>query len=182
MGANMMGWSSNQSLRALQILIGLGYFLLYLIVALNNFFDYNTNFQFVKSTMTMAQVASDNPLKYRSIQSGGLHHFIYLIIMLAEWVMAFLFAKGTFILFKGSKETNEVYHQLKGDLILAHGVSFFFWFLFFVVIAGEWFYMWRFLDTGKPMIFAASHLLAIVVLWLEDREKIEKVSTSHLIT
>ncbi len=172
----------NQALRILQILVGFCFSLFYLAVAANNCIDYDTNFQFVKSTMTMASVAADNPLKVRSIQTVQLHHFAYLILILFEWVMAFLFARGTYILVKAGRETNEVFHQNKGDILLAHSLSFLFWFFFFIVVAGEWFFQWPQLDTSKSLLFSCSSLLAIQVLWLEEREKTEKVNNTNLIS
>ncbi len=101
---------------------------------------------------------------------------------MAQYALSFLFARGVVNLTRGRWEANEVYHRLKDDLVLAHGLAFLFWFGFYALIAGEWFEASENTNSTKAMLFAVSNLLNIVILYLADEEGHEKISDSDLIS
>ena len=169
-------------IRTIHISVGLCYCLFFLLLAVNNSLDYEGFFTTIRTIMSMSDLPTDNPIHYRAVDLSSLHHFVSLSVILAQYCLSFLFGRGVVVLFKGRWEINDVYHQLKGEIVLAHGMAFLFWFGFFVLIAGEWFQSVKNAETTNAMLFAISNLLSISILYLADEEKNEKVRNIDLIS
>lgn len=104
------------------------------LVTYNNIADYETNHWCVQSTLTMESIQASNVI-WRSIQTPGVITAVYLFIIVFEAIIALLCWLSVILMLlkRGGKGLGLL------SLTLAFGL-----FMFgFVVIAGEWFYMWQ---------------------------------------
>src|SRR5216683_3997934 len=67
-----------------------------LLVAYNNLADYNSNYEFVRHTLSMDTTFPDNALKGRAITSPALWALAYWSIILAEAATGLVLAFGAF--------------------------------------------------------------------------------------
>src|SRR5258708_39862190 len=67
-----------------------------LLVAYNNLADYNSNYEFVRHTLSMDTTFPDNALKGRAITSPALWSLAYWSIILAEAATGLVLAFGAF--------------------------------------------------------------------------------------
>ena len=67
-----------------------------LLVAYNNLADYNSNYEFVRHTLSMDTTFPDNALKGRAITSPALWALAYWSIILAEAATAWCWPLGRF--------------------------------------------------------------------------------------
>jgi predicted small integral membrane protein len=114
-----------------------------LLVAYNNLADYNSNYEFVRHTLSMDTTFPGNALMYRSITNPTLWQIGYAMIIAAEGVTGILFLAGAIRLFQVRDAPAEVFNQAKLYAIAACVLGFLVWFFGFMVVAGEWFAMWQ---------------------------------------
>lgn len=131
-----------------------------LLIAFNNLTDYNTNFALVQHVLAMDAIAlPDITTRWRGINSATLgdgadavHHAAYALIISAEA------AVGTLCLVGGSKQllyqigmailnVPDPYQKHLGSpgvqmSMVGLELGFVLFFLGFVVVGSEWFYMW----------------------------------------
>lgn len=116
--------------------------LLVLLVAINNVFDYETNFDVVKHILSMDMIPP-SPLAWRAITSPALHHLCYGFIIVAEFVSALLTLYGAWLLWRARAEEATRFNAAKEIAVAGLAVGFSLYFFGFMAIGGEWFQMWR---------------------------------------
>lgn len=112
--------------KTLHLILTLSVALLFSLIAFNNVSDYDTNYNFVKAVISMESVTSKDVM-WRAITSPSLQHAIYISIIVWEALIAI-------ICWIGLKSRRLAVTGMMMALTL--------FFVGFVVIAGEWFYMW----------------------------------------
>jgi predicted small integral membrane protein len=114
-----------------------------LLVAYNNLADYNSNYEFVRHTLTMDTTFPDNALKGRAITSPTLWALAYWSIILAEAATGLVLAFGAFRLMLALRAPAAVFAAAKPYVVIGVGLGFLVWFTGFMVVGGEWFLMWQ---------------------------------------
>jgi predicted small integral membrane protein len=70
-----------------------------LMVAYNNVFDYDSNYQFVRHVMSMDTIFPDSALRSRAIDSETMWRAAYALIIATEASTGLLLALGAVVLF-----------------------------------------------------------------------------------
>lgn len=124
-----------------------GFFMLFFavfvaLVVLGNVTDYNTNFQFVKHVLSMDTTFEGNTVMYRAITNPIIHHIGYVMIIIAEFIIALTALVGAVKLLKNAKAGGAKYEQSKNWALISLGLAISVWFFGFLAVGGEWFGMW----------------------------------------
>lgn len=113
------------------------------LVVWNNLVDYNSNYVFISHVMSMDTTYPDNALMSRSVSSSFWWNFYYILVIIAEIVMAVVCWIGFVKLIKNRKETPEVFNQSKSFALYGLTLGLVLFGFVFITIAGEWFLMWQ---------------------------------------
>ena len=114
-----------------------------LLVAYDNVADYNTNYEFVRHTLSMNTVFPDDTLKTRAIMSPTLWTLGYWGIIITEAATGLVLAYGALRLMLAWRGPAAVFAAAKTYVVLGVGLGFLLWFTGFMVAGGEWFQMWQ---------------------------------------
>lgn len=129
-------------LRISKIIICLSLSIFALLVGFNNLADYESNYAFVRHTLSMDTVFPENALKYRAILDPSLWHLAYGLIIFAEFLTGILLLVGSACMLRNINSSLE-FARAKKWIYLGCLVGFMLWFFGFIVVGGEWFCMWQ---------------------------------------
>ncbi|MGB3199602.1 MAG: DUF2165 domain-containing protein [Nodosilinea sp.] len=147
--------------------------LLALVIVLNNLTDYDANFRYIQHVLSMDTVFPDSQLTWRAIASSGLQKAIYAAIIATETTIAVLCLAGAVKLALALGRSGIAFDQAKSLATYGLTLAFLFWFLGFMVVAGEWFTMWQSADwNGQQPAFRFIGCVGFVLLYLSlsDRD------------
>ncbi|MCH4022015.1 MAG: DUF2165 domain-containing protein [Acetobacter sp.] len=114
-----------------------------LLVTLNNLTDYNSNFMFVRHTLSMDTTFPGNALSWRAVGIPWLWHGFYLLIIAGEALTGILFCLATRDMLVALKSDDAAFRKAKRLVPLGTATGFLIWFSGFSVVGGEWFVMWQ---------------------------------------
>jgi len=103
------------------------------LVVFNNVTDFETNHWFVKTVLGMEGVLSEDVL-WRAITAPWMILTAYIVIIACEAVIALLLWCAAIQLFRG--------RDGRSAAMFGFGLAFCLFMAGFVVVGGEWFYMW----------------------------------------
>jgi predicted small integral membrane protein len=144
-----------------------------LLVAYNNVFDYNSNYQFVRHVLSMDTTFTDSALRPRAIDSETMWHAAYGLIIATEASTGLLLALGAVVLLGRLQASAKIFNRAKLWAVAGLTLGFCLWFFGFVVIGGEYFAMWQSkIWNGQDGAFriATTMLAALVFIGLPDGE------------
>ena len=144
-----------------------------LIVAYNNVFDYNSNYQFVRHVLSMDTIFPDSVLRSRAIDSETIWRAAYALIIAAEASTGLLLTLGVAVLFGRLRASAKTFNHAKLWAVAGLTLGFCLWFFGFVVIGGEYFAMWQSkLWNGQDAAFriAGTMLAGLIFVSLPDGE------------
>jgi len=162
------------TVRLAKIAVAFSAGLLILLVALDNVFDYGTNFDVVQHILSMDMIPP-SPLKWRAITSPALHHLCYLFIIAAEFVSAAATLYGAALLWRARTASAGEFNAAKSLAVAGLTVGFLLYLLGFMAVGGEWFQMWRagVYNMQEPAFrFIGSVGVAMIFIALADVELI----------
>jgi predicted small integral membrane protein len=114
-----------------------------LLVAINNLVDYDSNYAFVRHTLSMDTTFPDNALRSRAITDPALWAVGYWAIIAAEAATGLALAVGAFRLATALRAPATAFNAAKQYVVIGVGLGFLLWFGGFMVVGGEWFAMWQ---------------------------------------
>lgn len=114
-----------------------------LLVTLNNIVDYDTNYEFVRHTLSMDTTFPKNALMGRAITAPALWTAGYWLIILTEAAVGITLAIGAIQLARSSRATAAAFNTAKKYALIGVGLGFLLWFTGFMAVGGEWFAMWQ---------------------------------------
>lgn len=126
---------------------------MFLLIAFNNITDYWTNFDLVKMVVGMDSVSAES-VQWRAIKSPPLQHALYLAIIVWESLTAIFCLIGSLSMLNANRSIQS-YATGKKMAFTGLTMGFALFMGGFVVIAGEWFYLW-----ASPL--ASMHAKAIL--------------------
>ncbi len=113
------------------------------IIGVNNIIDYQSNFEFVKHVLLMDTTFPNNSHLSRAITSPAIHWMFFCIIIITELTISVLTAIGGLKMFLNIKNNMLHFNNAKYFAIIGLTLGVILWFLFFIIIGGEWFVMWQ---------------------------------------
>jgi predicted small integral membrane protein len=141
--------------------------LLAAVIVLNNLTDYSVNFQYIQHVLSMDTVLAANQLTWRAILSPRLQQLAYGAIIATEAAIALLCLGGAFRLFQALGHDGASFNRAKSTATYGLTLAFLFWFVGFMVVAGEWFTMWQSADwNGQQPAFRFIGCVGFVLLYL----------------
>ncbi len=114
-----------------------------LFVAYNNVADYDSNYEFVRHTLSMDTTFPGNTLKGRAITSPTLWTLAYWGIIAAEAAVGLVLAFASVRVASAVRLPSRAFNAAKAYVVVGVGLGFLLWFTGFMVVGGEWFQMWQ---------------------------------------
>ena len=145
--------------------------ILSLLIVIGNTTDYYTNYYFVAHVMKMDTTFPVSNTHYRSINNPLLYHAGYIFIIVLEIIMTVCCLRGSWLLFKNLKSTNEIFHAAKNWAVAGIIIGIIIWFMGFEVVGGEWFAMWQSASwngLGSAERIVSFLVLILILLHLKD--------------
>ena len=140
-----------------------------LLVFYGNLVDYNTNYQFVRHTLSMDTTFPGNALLGRAISATWAWTTAYWLIISVEALAGTILAVASIRMLRFSRAPARVFNNAKSLAILGAGMGFFLWFTGFMVIGGEWFAMWQSKDwNGQASAFRFYMTLLGVIIFVNQ--------------
>ena len=140
------------------------------LVGINNVMDYGANFQFVQHVLDMDTTFPGNPLLWRSLRWGPLHHAAYLCIIAAELAVGVLAGIAVFRML-AARDDLEKFSQAKAIGVMALALGVLLWLAGFEGIGGEYFLMWQSHTwNGQESAFRFAVLCVLGLVFLAQRE------------
>jgi predicted small integral membrane protein len=114
-----------------------------LLVAFDNVVDYDSNYEFVRHTLSMDTTFPGNALRGRAITSPVVWNVAYWAIILTEAATGIVLAFAAFRLAINLRAGAVRFNAAKTLVVVGVGLGFLLWFTGFMVLGGEWFAMWQ---------------------------------------
>ena len=148
--------------------------LFFLIVTLNNaLHDHPSNAAFVKHVLSIDSMKWEGPgerLEWRAITSPTLHTIFYWSIILWEFATAIFCFWGAFNLFKNLKGDAAAFQKAKSISVTGLGLGMMLWYLAFITVGGEWFYMWASEWNGQNAAWRMFGIMGIILIFLLQKD------------
>lgn len=142
-----------------------------LLVTWNNIADYDSNYRFVRHTLSMDTTFPDNALRGRAITSPTLWSLSYGAIILGEAATGLVLAFAAVRLGLALRAPVAVFTAAKPWVIAGVGLGFLVWFTGFMVVGGEWFLMWQSKSwNGQEAAFRFYMTLLAIGIFVSLRE------------
>lgn len=142
-----------------------------LLVATNNIFDYDSNFQFVQHVLMMDTTFPGNAMMWRAIDTVWVHHLGYWLIILAEFLTALLCAWGAIAMVQAREMDDRTFQASKTKATLGLVTGILLWFVGFMCIGAEWFLMWQSeIWNGQQAAFRFIAILFATLIFLHQPE------------
>lgn len=159
------------TLRLSKIALLLAVAFYYLLVAFNNFTDYNSNYQFVHHVLLMDSTFPGNHGLWRAIPQTGLQTGFYWSIIVWETTTCVLCCWGGIALIRAVNGPAAAFQQAKSIGIGALTLGALLWFVAFLTVGGEWFLMWQSHTwNGQDAAFRMFASLGIILIYLASPE------------
>jgi len=114
-----------------------------LLVTFNNLTDYDSNYQFVRHTLSMDTTFPGNALMWRAVTNPVLWTAGYWAIILTEAATGIVLAIGAWRMLAAVRGDGARFNASKQCAMIGAGLGFLLWFGGFLVVGGEWFAMWQ---------------------------------------
>jgi predicted small integral membrane protein len=114
-----------------------------LLVAFDNVVDYDSNYEFVRHTLSMDTTFPGNALRGRAITNPVAWNVAYWAIILTEAATGIVLALGALRLAINLRAGAVRFNAAKTLVVVGVGLGFLLWFTGFMVLGGEWFAMWQ---------------------------------------
>ena len=123
------------------LLAAMGFF--FTLVVINNTFDFDSNYQFVRHVLMMDSTFPGNRGMGRAIHAPWVHIVFYLSIIAWEVFNTVLCYWGAIALFRTLRAPDATFNRAKTIGIYALTSGMLQWFIAFLCVGAEWFLMWQ---------------------------------------
>jgi predicted small integral membrane protein len=147
--------------------------LYFLLVALNNITDYDTNFKFVEHVLSMDSIPADAHVQWRAVRNPQLHQVAYWTIILWELASGLLCGVGAMRLFFLAR-LKDKFEAAKTLPMAGLWLGLLLWALGFITVGGEWFLMWEssaWNGEAPALRMFVLNAFALLFLYLPDAER-----------
>ena len=165
--------------RIAKTLLVAGVALYLILVVVNNFSDYGSNFIVVQHVMSMDTTFPGNSGMWRSVHSSWLFHAYYVALIAWELIAASLLLRGALQLWQARDQPATSFNNAKRFAVAGLVVNMLQWLVAFLAVGGEWFLMWQsrtwnVSDTAGRMFT----ILGIVLLFVSTPDA--ELTSPHL--
>ncbi|MDP5219930.1 DUF2165 domain-containing protein [Ruegeria sp. 2205SS24-7] len=147
-----------------------------LMVAYGNVADYDTNWVYVQEVMSMASTKDDPEVSWRAATDPAIQRLAYAAITTGEAVAGAMFAIAGILMLLRINGPNPQFRAAKTPFAVGLIASILVWLFGFMVVAGEWFQMWRSLTFNAQQtafIFYATMLLSGIYVFQDNDGPVE---------
>jgi predicted small integral membrane protein len=153
--------------RAAKMLLVAGVAFYYSLFAFNNLTDFNSDYVFVRHTLTMDTTFPGNNGMWRSLHSPAIQLVFYLSIIAWEILTAILLWWGSMRLLRALRLPAVAFNAAKGVPVAGLTLSLLMWLVAFLAVGGEWFLMWQSAQwNGQSAAFRMFTVVGIVLLFV----------------
>ena len=139
----------------------------YSLFAFNNLTDFNSDYVFVRHTLTMDTTFPGNNGMWRSLHSPAIQLVFYLSIIVWEIFTAILLWWGSMRLLRALRLPAVAFNAAKGVPVAGLTLSLLMWLVAFLAVGGEWFLMWQSAQwNGQSAAFRMFTVVGIVLLFV----------------
>ena len=139
----------------------------YSLFAFNNLTDFNSDYVFVRHTLTMDTTFPGNNGMWRSLHSPAIQLVFYLSIIAWEILTAILLWWGSMRLLRALRLPAVAFNAAKGVPVAGLTLSLLMWLVAFLAVGGEWFLMWQSAQwNGQSAAFRMFTVVGIVLLFV----------------
>lgn len=146
--------------------------LYFFIVAYDNTIDFNTNFVFVKHVLSMDTTLKSPPLLARAITDESIQRLLYESLIAIEFFIAAFCLTSSLILLRCLNQ-KILFTKFKSFALAALFCGFLYFFVGFIIVAGEWFCMWQSHTANAQFTAALFALLMMAILLFLNQEERE---------
>jgi predicted small integral membrane protein len=162
-------------LRAAKIALVFAVAIYYTFVVFNNLTDYNSNFEFVRHTLTMDTTFPGNHGLWRAINAPAAYTAFYVAIIAWEALTMLLCWWGAARMLRECNASARDFDLAKNVAIAGLTLSLLMWLVAFLSVGGEWFLMWQSrVANGQSTAFSMFTVVGIVLLLVAQREAHER--------
>jgi predicted small integral membrane protein len=137
----------------------------------DNIVDYESNYAFVRHTLSMDTTFPHTALRSRVITTPALWTAAYWLIIAAEAAIGLLLAAGALHLAVALRADAQRFNAAKLLVVLGVGLGFLLWFTGFMVVGGEWFALWQSKDwNGQQTAFRLYMTLLVVLIFVNQSD------------
>ena len=148
--------------------------LFFAIVTFNNAIDdHPSNAAFVKHVLSIDSMKFEGTAErvdWRAITSPTMHMIFYWQIILWELATAVLCFWGSVKMLKSLKGDSTSFQKSKSVSVIGLGVGMLLWYLGFITVGGEWFYMWASLWNGQDAAWRMFGIMGIILVFLMQKD------------
>jgi predicted small integral membrane protein len=151
--------------RAAKLLLLAGIALFYTLVVFNNLTDFDSNYVFVRHTVSMDTTFPGNNGMWRALHSPAIQLVFYLSIIAWEILTTVLLWWGAVRLLRALRLPSIRFNKAKAVPVAALTLSLLMWLVAFLDVGGEWFLMWQSASwNGQQAAFRMFTVVGIVLL------------------
>ncbi|CAB4242538.1 Predicted small integral membrane protein [Methylacidimicrobium sp. AP8] len=144
----------------LTLLVG-AYFLL---AGIDNMLDPSANWPYLVHVLSMDSVPADSPLRWRALRLPAAWRLLFGGLIAWELATAFLCFLGSFRLLRAWFGTRQEFARAKSWAVAGLTCGLVQWLFFFLILAGEWFQLWR--GSLSAALSVAARMFAVTALSL----------------
>jgi predicted small integral membrane protein len=153
--------------RAAKVLLLTGIALYYTLVVFNNLTDFDSNYQFVRHTLSMDTTFPGNHGMWRALASPAAYLVFYLGIIAWEIATGILLWWAAVRLLRTLRSPAAAFNAAKRIAVMALTLSLLMWLVAFLDVGSEWFLMWQSRTwNGQEPAFRMFAVVGIVLLVL----------------
>ncbi|MGJ3241421.1 MAG: DUF2165 family protein [Opitutales bacterium] len=146
------------------LLAASGFFLT--LVVFNNLTDVQSNWQFVKHVLAMDALKWEAATEWRAIDSPIIHGLFFASIILWEAIAGVLCWWGAWRLWKTRSADAATFNRAKEIGVAGLVLSMLQWYVAFISVGGEWFYMWASEWNGQDAAWRMFGIMGISLIFL----------------
>lgn len=146
--------------------------LYFFIVAYDNAIDFNTNFVFVKHVLSMDTTFKSPPLLARAITNESTQKLLYESLIAVEFLITAFCLAASLTLMRCLNQ-KILFTKFKLLALAALFCGFLYFFVGFIIVAGEWFCMWQSHAANAQFTAALFALLMMAILLFVNQEERE---------
>ena len=141
-----------------------------LMVALDNVFDYQSNFLFVRHVLEMDTTSPGNSGAWRAVRAPLIQHAAYALVIVTQFAVGALTGCGAVLMVRNRKDGLQ-FKRARTLAVMGLTLGIILWLVGFEVIAGEWFMMWQSHDWNAQEAafrFVAVYAAVLIFVSLDE--------------
>ena len=142
----------------------------FFLIADSNIIDFKVNFIFVQHVLSMDTTFQSPALMHRAITDIRIQRILYELMIAIEGTIALCCLTSSLLLARAFHNKKSFEHA-KSFALVSLFLGFFYFFVGFLIIGGEWFCMWQsHVANAQPIAEFFSLLLMLILFFVSQKE------------